>query len=382
MKYYIISGEASGDLHGANLMRALLQRQPDAQIRFWGGDRMAEVAASSAFPANTVQVRHIRDLAFMGIIEVLSHLREILGNIKFCKNDITAFHPDVMVFIDYPGFNLKIAKYTHSKGIRNIYYISPQIWAWKKGRIRPMRRDLDKLCYILPSERRFYADNNFPQAVYVGHPLLDEVERYKNENVAYIADNKQSISQSSKIIALLPGSRKQELSRMLPLMVHLAQRHPEYHFVIAAMSLIGSDFYKKYIPADLSNLEMRFDCTYQILSSSFAAVVCSGTATLETALFRVPQVVCYQCNRISALIARILIGRSIKYISLVNLIADRPVVTELIQSHFNDNVLDSQFLSITEDASNRQRIFDEYARLIEILEGPGASERTAKIICQ
>lgn len=384
MKYYIISGEASGDLHGANLMRALLRRQPDAQIRFWGGDRMAEAAAASP---SAVQVRHIRDLAFMGIVEVVSHLREISGNLKFCKQDILDFHPDTVVFIDYPGFNLKIAKFTHSKGFRNVYYISPQIWAWKKGRIRPMRRDLDKLCYILPSERAFYARNNFPQAVYVGHPLLDEVERYRlqHKDVAARQDNAEGQTAAERqkpLIALLPGSRKQELRRMLPAMARLAQRHPEFHFVVAAMTLIGREFYESCLPKDVTNVELRFDSTYQILSSAFAAVVCSGTATLETALFRVPQVVCYQCNRLSAFIARILIGKSIKYISLVNLIADSPIVTELIQSDFNDGVLDGEFRKITVDESNRSRIFEGYDRLIGILEGPGASERTADIIIQ
>lgn len=374
MKYYIISGEASGDLHGANLMRAILSCQPDAKIRFWGGDRMAEIAAAST---DVVQVRHIRDLAFMGFVEVVSHLGEIRNNISFCKEDIIAFQPDAMIFIDYPGFNLKIAKFTHSKGFRNFYYISPQIWAWKKARIRSMRRDLDKLCYILPFERDFYAHNDFPNAVYVGHPLLDEVDRYRAKSFQSENDGTKD---KTKNIALLPGSRKQELRRMLPLMVHLAQQHKDYNFTIAAMSLIGNDFYKKYVPSNIDNLNVVYDNTYNILSNSYAAVVCSGTATLETALFRVPQVVCYQCNRLSAFIARILIGSRIKYISLVNLITDSPVVTELIQSDFNDGVLDEEFRKITVDEANRQRIFDGYDLLAEILEGAGASQRTADII--
>lgn len=376
MRFYIISGEASGDLHGANLMRALLDKQPNAQIRYWGGDRMSEVASGKA---SVVRVRHIRDLAFMGIVEVLSHLREITDNMKFCKKDILAFNPDAVIFIDYPGFNLKIAKFTHQQGFRNIYYISPQIWAWKKARIKSMRRDLDRLCYILPFERDFYAKNDFPQAVYVGHPLLDEVERYR---LRATNDSGERIDEGSRNrnIALLPGSRKQELRRMLPAMAHLAQQFPDYSFTIAAMSLIGEEFYRSCLPADLPNLRLRFDSTYQILSSSYAAVVCSGTATLETALFRVPQVVCYQCNRLSAFIARILIGKSIKYISLVNLIADSPVVTELIQSDFNDDVLKGEFLKITVDEQNRQRILAGYDRLVAVLEGSGASERTAGII--
>lgn len=372
MKYYIISGEASGDLHGSNLMRALLEKQPNAQIRFWGGDRMLEVA--SMHRGSVVQVRHIRDLAFMGIVEVVSHLKDILGNIKFCKQDILDFSPDVVVFIDYPGFNLNIAKFTHKHGLRNVYYISPQIWAWKKGRIRPMRRDLDCLCYILPSERMFYANSAFPQAVYVGHPLLDEIERF---NTQLLTTDIKINNQESKIIALLPGSRKQELKRMLPLMVQLVTKHPEFHFSIAGMKLIGEDFYKQYIPNKISNIDICFDGTYQLLSKSYAAVVCSGTATLETALFRVPQVVCYQCNKMSAAIARVLIGKSIKYISLVNLIADRPVVRELIQSEFNIKTLDAEFNLVSSSNEKRASIIAEYDRLIEILGGSGASARTA-----
>jgi len=370
-KYYIIAGEASGDLHGGNLITALRQKDSNAQFRFWGGDRMKEAAGE-----NGTMVRHIRDLAIMGFIEVISHLGTVLGNISFCKKDILAFNPDVVVFIDYPGFNLKIAKFTHQHGFRNIYYISPQIWAWKKGRLRPMRRDIDKLCYILPTEQKFYKPGVMPQAVYVGHPLLDEVERYHNSsNGNSLISNDSS---QSKTVAILPGSRKMELGRMLPVMLKVAARHPEYNFVVAGMSLIGEEFYRKYIPRNASNFDIIFDRTYDILASSYAALVCSGTATLETALFKVPQVVCYQCNKLSAGIARILIGDSIKYISLVNLIADSPVVTELIQSDFNVDRLDAEFMKICGDS--RKHIFDGYAEVDRLLGGKGASSRTAEII--
>lgn len=376
MKYYIISGEASGDLHGGNLIRALLRRDPNAQIRYWGGDRMAEAAAE--FPQNTiVQVRHIRDLAYMGIVEVAAHLGTVLGNISFCKRDIMAFKPDVMVFIDYPGFNLKIAKFTHQKGLRNVYYISPQIWAWKKGRLRPMRRDLDKLCYILPSEKHFYAHNIMPQALFVGHPLLDEVARYK----VALSLNAVGASHSwQRKIALLPGSRKHELQKMLPLMTALAARHPELQFEIAGMSLIGIDFYQRYIPADIKNIAISMDRTYGLLGESWAAVVCSGTATLETALFDVPQVVCYQANKISAAIARVLIGNHIKYISLVNLIADAPVVKELIQGDCNLDNIDRELQAIVTDGPRRQSILNGYATVHHLLGGVGASDRVAKTI--
>lgn len=370
-KYYIIAGEASGDLHGGNLITALRQKDSNAQFRFWGGDRMKEAAGE-----NGAMVRHIRDLAIMGFIEVISHLGTVLGNISFCKKDILAFNPDVVVFIDYPGFNLKIAKFTHQHGFRNIYYISPQIWAWKKGRLRPMRRDIDKLCYILPTEQKFYKPGVMPQAVYVGHPLLDEVERYHNSsNGNSLISNDSS---QSKTVAILPGSRKMELGRMLPVMLKVAARHAEYNFVVAGMSLIGEEFYRKYIPRNASNIDIIFDRTYDILASSYAALVCSGTATLETALFKVPQVVCYQCNKLSAGIARILIGDSIKYISLVNLIADSPVVTELIQSDFNVDRLDAEFMKICGDS--RKHIFDGYAEVDRLLGGKGASSRTAEII--
>lgn len=371
MKYYIIAGEASGDLHGANLISSLRAKDSDAIFRYWGGDRM-----KAAVGDNGTMVRHIRDLAFMGIVEVLSHLGTVMGNISFCKKDIIDFNPDVVVFIDYPGFNLKIAKFTHQHGLRNVYYISPQIWAWKKGRLRPMRRDLDKLCYILPTEQKFYKPGVMPQAVYVGHPLLDEVEK----TTKGVVHSSTTLNPTDNQIAILPGSRKMELNRMLPVMLKVASRHPEYHFVIAGMSLIGMEFYRKYLPTNASNVEIVFDRTYDILSSSCAALVCSGTATLETALFNVPQVVCYQCNRISAGIARILIGNSIKYISLVNLIADSPVVTELIQSDFNVNRLDSELLKIL--GPSRQKILDGYSTVDTLLGGKGASDRTAEIIIQ
>ncbi len=375
MKYYIISGEASGDLHGANLLRALLHRDPDANIRFWGGDNMGQFQGP-----HVVQVRHIRDLAFMGFVEVVSHLSTVLGNISFCKRDILEFNPDVVVFIDYPGFNLKIAKYTHAHGFKNVYYISPQIWAWKKNRIRPMRRDLDALCYILPTEQRFYAANTMPQAIYVGHPLLDEVARY---NAAKNNGAMKSVvdGDSRPIVALLPGSRKQELSRLLPTMMKLAAKHSEYFFVVAGMSLVGEDFYRRYVSDKAENVCIVYDRTYDILSQSFAAIVCSGTATLETALFRVPEVVCYQCNKVSAAIAKRLIASRISYISLVNLIADSPVVTELIQEQYNLDRLEVELNKITIDFDSRHSMQDEYQRVISILGGEGASQRTAdKII--
>lgn len=363
MKYYVIAGEASGDMYGATLMRALRRRDPQAEFRFWGGEAMS--AECGQLP-----VRHIRDLAIMGFVEVVVHLSTVLGNISFCKDDISAFRPDVVIGIDYPGFNLRIEKWAKEQGFRTVHYISPNLWAWKKGRINQMRSTLDKLCYILPFEERFFAENNMPQAVYVGHPLLDQINGGVCDG---LPDN------GKPIIALLPGSRKQELKKSLPLMVSLAKRHTEYRFVVAGMSLLGEELYRKLIPEGC-NIEVVYNKTYSLLASAYAAVVCSGTATLETALFNVPQVVCYRANPISIAIAKAIVGKRIKYISLVNLIADRPIVTELLQENFNLNRLEHEFQLITTDTANRERMQGEYADMRTMLGDGGASDRTAEVI--
>ena len=369
MKYYLIAGEASGDLHGANLMRALREKDSDAQFRFWGGDMMSTVGGTP--------VRHIRDLAIMGFVEVVAHLGTVLGNISFCKRDITAWHPDVVIGIDYPGFNLKIETWAHKQGFKTVHYISPNLWAWKKGRIKSMRKSLDRLCYILPFEERFFAENNMPQAIYVGHPLLDAVKDHLFE---------PAFSGKRHVIALLPGSRRQELKKNLPLMVQLADRHPEYRFIVAGMSLIGKDFYDNLIEThtkkQASNLSVVYDQTCPLLASAYAAVVCSGTATLETALFNVPQIVCYRANPISISIAKAIVSRRIRYISLVNLIADNSVVTELIQGDFNPTRLEQEFQLITNNNANRIRIFTQYAHMRTLIAGSGASARTAQAIIQ
>ena len=370
MKYYIIAGEASGDLHGANLMRALLQSDPNAQIRFWGGDAMSAVGGEP--------VRHIRKLAIMGFVEVVAHLRTVLGNISFCKRDIMEWHPDAIIGIDYPGFNLKIEKWAHEQGFKTIHYISPQLWAWKKGRIKGMRQYLDRLCYILPFEQEFYAANNMPQAVYVGHPLLDAITNQSNQ--AILPDRKRAAL--SNIIALLPGSRKQELKRNLPLMAQLATLHPEYQFVVAGMSLIGHELYESLIPKQSSNLTVAYDQTYPLLAKAYAAVVCSGTATLETGLFHVPQVVGYRANPISIALAKAIIGNRINHIALVDLIDNSNVVTELLQSDFSIQRLDEEFRLITTDNANRERMLEGYLRVEQALGGPGASKRTADSIIQ
>ncbi|MCR5444850.1 MAG: lipid-A-disaccharide synthase [Bacteroidales bacterium] len=363
MKYYLIAGEASGDLHGANLIKALRELDPKAQFRFWGGDLMAASAGDTP-------VRHIRDLAIMGFIEVVSHLGTVLGNIRCCKKDILEYHPDVVIGIDYPGFNLKVENWAHKQGFKTVHYISPNLWAWKKGRIKGMKKSLDLLCYILPFEQHFFAENNMQQALYVGHPLLDAVKNSLFE---------PAFHGKRHVIALLPGSRRQELKKSLPLMVQLANRHPEYRFIVAGMSLLGEELYRSLIPEG-SNVDVVYDQTYPLLASAYAAVVCSGTATLETALFNVPQVVCYRANPISIAIARAIVSRRIHYISLVNLIADNTIVTELIQNDLTPTRLEQEFQLITTDDSNRIRMFIQYAQMRELLAGSGASHRTAQAI--
>lgn len=366
MRYYIIAGEASGELYGANLIRALREQDPQAEFRFWGGDAMMQEAGQP--------VRHIRDLAIMGFVEVVMHLRTVLGNISFCKRDILDWHPDAVIGIDYPGFNLKIEKWAHNHGIKAIHYISPQLWAWKKGRLKGMRKYLDRLCYILPFEQQFYAENDLPQAVYVGHPLLEIIQgRPKDEPFDF---------DSRPIIALLPGSRKQEIKNSLPYMVRLAAHHPEYHFVVAGMSLVGHELYDSLIKKQSSNLTVLYDQTYSLLSQSYAAVVCSGTATLETGLFHVPQVVCYRGNPVSIAIARALVGSRINHIALVDLIDDSNVVTELLQQDFNDERLEHEFQLITTDSANRERMLEGYRRVEQKLGNAGASLRTAQTIIE
>lgn len=364
MKYYIIAGEASGDLYGAKLMKALLSSDPQAEFRFWGGDAMMSIAGNP--------VRHIRDLAIMGFVEVVLHLRTVLGNIRFCKRDIQEWRPDAVIGIDYPGFNLKIEKWAHRHGIKAVHYISPQLWAWKKGRIKGMRQYLDSLCYILPFEQKFYAENNMPQAVYVGHPLPEVISSFSATSLP--------LPSTLPVIALLPGSRRQEIKNSLPAMVRLATNHPEYHFIVAGMSLVGNSLYDSLTENHPDNLTILYDQTYAILSQAYAAVVCSGTATLETALFHIPQVVCYRGNPISIAIARALVGKRINHIALVDLIDDSNVVTELLQQDFNDQRLEQEFQLITAYTDNRKRMLEGYRRVEQKLGDASASNRTAQTI--
>lgn len=365
MKYYIIAGEASGDLHGSNLMKALYQEDSNANIRFWGGDLMQNVGG--------VLVKHYRELAFMGFIEVIFNLKTILGNIKICKNDILEFKPDVIIFIDYPGFNMRIAQWAKKLKIKTHYYISPQIWAWKESRIKAIKRDIDKMYVILPFEKTFYEDKHHFPVDFVGHPLIDAIHNQeKMDSVIFRAENELS---ERPIIALLPGSRKQEITKMLSIMLSVVDDFPDYQFVIAGAPSQDFSFYEQFI----SNKNIKFisNKTYGLLQNATAALVTSGTATLETALFKVPEVVCYKGSWTSYQIAKRII--TLKYISLVNLIMDEEVVTELIQNDFNSKNIKRELDKLV-DPTYRKIILEKYDILEQKLGGMGASQKTAQLI--
>ncbi len=361
-KIYIIAGEASGDLHGSNLIKALRRRRPDAEIRVWGGDLMQSAGA--------VLAKHYRELAFMGFWEVLKNLKTIFSNLDFCKKDILAFQPDVLVLIDYPGFNLRIAKWARQQGLKIVYYISPQIWAWHKSRVFDIRRDVDKMLVILPFEKEFYKKYGV-EVEFVGHPLLDALVDFEKPNRAQLPE-------SQKIIAMLPGSRKQEVSKILPKMLSVVAEFPGEKFVIAGSNALPADFYLKFLEKT-PNVDFVQGKTYEILQKSKAALVKSGTSTLETALLGVPQVVCYSGNPVSYFIARRLVD--IKYIALPNLILDQPLVRELIQNDLNFSNLKTALREIlTPEKSAEIKI--GYQNLRKMLGEGGASERAAAAILE
>ena len=364
MKYYIIAGEASGDLHGSNLMKSLLKVDTEAQFRFWGGDLMQNVGGTL--------VMHYKERSFMGFAEVIFNLRKILGLIKFCKNDIEEFQPDVIVFIDNSGFNLRIAEWAKKKNFRTHYYISPQVWASRAGRIEKIKRDIDQMYVILPFEKAFYKEHGF-DVHFVGHPLIDAIaDRTQVDENTFRKENSLT---DKPIIALLPGSRKQEITKMLGVMLSLVEDYPDYQFVIAGAPSQEFSFYQPFIKNE--NVAFIANKTYDLLSVSMAALVTSGTATLETALFKVPQVVCYKANAISYQIAKRII--TLKFISLVNLIMDREVVTELIQNDLNKTRLKKELDKIL-DAYERAKLFLDYYDLEIKLGGKGASDKAAGLI--
>lgn len=361
MKYYIVAGEASGDLHGSNLMKALYQEDTAADIRFWGGDLMQSVGGTL--------VSHYKERSFMGFVEVVVNLRKILGFISFCKKDIANFHPDVIIFIDNSGFNLRIAKWAKKQGFRTNYYISPQVWASRAGRVEAIKRDIDAMFVILPFEQAFYSKYNYP-VNFVGHPLIDEIASRE------LTDEQQfrEVHHLDKrpIIALLPGSRKQEITKMLSIMLSLVDKFKEYQFVVAGAPNQSDAFYKSFIEG--KDVQLIHNQTYDLLNLATAALVTSGTATLETALFKVPQVVCYKANWISYQIAKRII--TLRFISLVNLIMDKEIVTELIQNDLSENNLEQELHKILSNAS-RNKMLSDYQELEKRLGGVGASSRVA-----
>lgn len=365
MKYYIISGEASGDLHGSNLMKNLKMQDPQAEFRFWGGDLMQEQGGT--------MVKHYRDLAFMGFAEVLMNLRTILGNISFCKKDIQNYKPDAVILIDYPGFNLRIAEFVKSLGIKVYYYISPQIWAWKTGRVHTIKKFVDRMFVILPFEKDFYAKYDF-EVDFVGHPLLDAMNNLPDLDVEEFKSRNQL--DDRKIIALLPGSRKQEIKVKLPIMLSVVKDYPDFQFIVAGAPSMEESYYREVAAG--TEMKIVFGQTYDLLRSSEAALVTSGTATLETALLNTPEVVCYKGNRISYEIGKRVV-KHIDYISLVNLIMNKEVVKELIQNDLNYNNLKLELEAIL-NSPKRSQILKDYEDLRQKLGGAGASARTAELI--
>lgn len=368
MKYYIIAGEASGDLHASNLMREIIKKDEKALFRFWGGDKMKQVAGQ--------MVKHYRELAFMGFWEVAKNITEIISNINLCKKDIDEFRPDKIIFVDYPGFNLKIAGWAKKKGYQTIYYICPQLWAWKEARVEQMRKNIDKIIVILPFEKEFYRKHNL-EAHFVGHPLLDMQEIGKRQNRdKFIEENNL---ENKPIIALLPGSRIQEIEKMLSVMLSVVDDFKDYQFVVAGAPSIDKEFYNRFIRQE--RVHFVSGKTYGLLGVSQAALVTSGTATLETAILKVPEVVCYKSSPLSYWIAKQVVGDKLKYISLVNLIMDREVVKELIQGDLTRENLKKELEKILTQRK-REEIDSMYRELEGRLGGGGASKRAAEIVVE
>ena len=371
MKYYIIAGEASGDLHGSNLIKELKIINPSSTFRCWGGDLMKS-------QCNKL-VMHYDDFSYMGFLEVIVNAKKILSYISLCKKDIEEYNPDVIIYIDYPGFNMKIAEWAKRKNFINHFYISPKVWVWKEYRVKKIKRVIDKMYVILPFEEGFYINKHNYKVDFVGHPLLDAIDNQKEFNrQEFLAKNKLS---SKPVIALLPGSRNQEIIKLLPLMLDVVSNFKDYQIIIAGAPNKSINYYEKII---LSNKESRSSIkvicnqTYDILRISSAAIVTSGTATLETALFKVPQVVCYKTSMISYLIGRLLI-HNLKFISLVNIILDKHVVKELIQNNCNKDNLVIELQKIL-NKSDRSLMLKEYELLHKKLGGKGASKKTAELI--
>jgi lipid-A-disaccharide synthase len=365
MKYYVIAGERSGDLHASNLVRAIHRHDPEAEVRAWGGEMTQEAGATL--------VKHYRDLAFMGFWEVFKNLRTILGFLSFCKKDLLAYQPDVVILVDYAGFNMRVAKFAKANRLKVFYYISPKVWAWNQSRAYKIKALVDRMFVIFPFEKSFFARYDYP-VDFVGNPLFDAIAAYQPDP-GFLTTHQLS---EKPIIALLPGSRKQEVERMLELMTSVIPQFPAYQFVIAGVSNLPASLYQRW--QQQYQVPVVFDATYDLLSHAYAALVTSGTATLETALFRVPQVVCYQTGTITYTIARSLI--KVDYISLVNLVAEKEVVRELIQHELNTENLVLELKKITSSGTERQHQLDEYERIRLALGEQGASEKAGSLMVE
>jgi len=366
MKYYIIAGEASGDLHASNLVAEIKKKDKKAEFRGCGGDLMK---------AQGVELlKHYRTMAYMGFVEVAVNLRKVLGNIAQCKKDIVVYQPDVVILVDYPGFNFRIADFAHEKGFKVFYYISPQIWAWKRRRVHKIKKSVDKMLVILPFEEEFYKRYDV-DVTFVGNPLLDELAKVGTVNRSIFL-RRNSLGERREIIALLPGSRRQEVKRTLPVMVKVASHFPDYQFVVAGVSSLDRSLYKDIMgKSDVFFVENQ---TYDLLQNSSAALVTSGTATLETALFSIPEVVCYKATGFSYCLAKWMI--KVKYISLVNLIMDKEVVKELIQGDLNEDNLVKELDQLLHNGKRQRQLLEDYEELKDRLGNAGASEKAADVI--
>ena len=366
MKYYVIAGEASGDLHGSNLITEIFKLDQNADIRAWGGDKMENAGATI--------IKHFKELSFMGFYEVFMNLRRILKNIEFCKNDIKQFNPDKIIFIDYPGFNLRIAKWAKKNSFSTYYYIAPQIWAWDEKRIKNIKTNIDNLYVILPFEKEYFEQKHNYNVKFLGHPLLDSINNFQSSlKINFFTENK--IDNKKEIISILPGSRKQEIKKILVVMLKVIDHFPKYQFIIAGAPNIELDFYKEIIRnKKVKIIKAR---TYELLTHSKAALVTSGTATLETAIFKIPQVVCYKTSFISYMLAKLFI--KIKFISLVNLIMKEEIIKELIQSKCTKKNIIKELKKVL-DLNKRKELSIKYDNLISLLGSSGSSKRVAKDI--
>lgn len=372
MRYFIIAGEASGDLHGSNLIKGIREMDKEAQIRCWGGDLMKEAGAEL--------IRHYKEGAIMGFVEVVANLGKLAKNLQDCKNDIVKYNPDAVILIDYPGFNFRIAKFAKERGMRVFYYIAPKVWAWKEKRVHKLKKYVDRLFIIFPFEIEYFKKWGI-DAIYRGNPLLDSVDNHSSSEESKEAfEQRCGIGSAEKTVALLAGSRRSEIKYLLPRMMQVAGRYPEYRFLMACAPSMEREFYEGIIGNKCSNIKLLFGETYSILRHSDAAIISSGTASLEAALIGVPQVVCYGGNEISYQIARSVV--KLKYISLANLIMDKGLFKELIQHDCTTQKISAELDNLLGNSAYREKMLADYRDVRNILGGKGASAKVASAMIE